>query len=79
MEYLFLCLIYSTVGSFQSAFDFLYFIIDYWLTLFISSRSFLSITCIYSILDSSLFICNSILFSRIWIIFTMIILNSFFM
>ena len=32
--------------------------------------------CIFSIV-SSLFICNSILFSRFWIIFTIIILNSF--
>ena len=31
---------------------------------------------IFSILVSSLFICNSILFSRFWIIFTIIILNS---
>ena len=51
------------------------FIID-WL-FFISSRSFLNISCIFSILVSSLFICNSILFSRFWIIFTIIILNSF--
>ena len=32
--------------------------------------------CIFSII-SSLFICNSILFSRFWIIFTIIILNYF--
>ena len=50
------------------------FIID-WL-FYISSRSLLNISCIFSILVSSLFICNSILFSRFWIIFT-IILNSF--
>ena len=36
----------------------------------------LNISCIFSILVSSLFICNSILFSRFWIIFTVIILNS---
>ena len=47
------------------------------LTLFISSRSLLNISCIFSILVSRLFICNSILFSRFWIIFTLIILNSF--
>ena len=44
---------------------------------FIYSRSLLNISCIFSILVSSLFICNSILFSRFWIIFTIIILNSF--
>ena len=43
---------------------------------FISSRSLLNISCIFSILVSSLFICNSILFSRCWIIFTTIIWNS---
>ena len=37
----------------------------------------LNISCIFSILVSGLFICNSILFSRFWIIFTIIILNSF--
>ena len=51
------------------------FVID-WL-FFISSRSLLSISCIFSILVSSLFICNSIMFSRFWIVFTIIILNSF--
>ena len=44
---------------------------------FISSTSLLNIYCIFSVLVSSLLICNSILFSRIWIIFTIIILNSF--
>ena len=43
---------------------------------FISSRSLLNLSCIFSILVSRLFICNSILFSRFWIIFTMIIWNS---
>ena len=57
-------------------FDFIYWIIHYWLTLFISSRSLLNFSCIFSILVSRLFICNSILFSRFWIIFTIIILNS---
>ena len=51
------------------------FIID-WI-FFISSRSLLNISYIFSILVSRLFICNSILFSRFWIIFTIIILNSF--
>ena len=71
---------YSTVGSLQSAFDLSYFIINVWL-FFISSRPFISsrlnISCIFSILVSNPFICNSILFSRFWIIFTIIILNSF--
>ena len=43
---------------------------------FIFSRSFLNFSCIFSILVSRLFICNSILFSRFWIIFTIIIWNS---
>ena len=43
---------------------------------FISSRSLLNISCIFSFLVSSLFIYNSILFSRFWIILTIIILNS---
>ena len=43
---------------------------------FISSMSLLNISCIFSILVSRLFICNSILFSRFWIIFTIIIWNS---
>ena len=43
---------------------------------FVSSRSLLNISYIFSILVSRLFICNSILFSRFWIIFTMIIQNS---
>ena len=58
------CLSYSTVGSLQSVFISVLalFIID-WL-FFISSRSLLNISCIFSILVSSLFICNSNLFSR---------------
>ena len=44
---------------------------------FISSGSLLNIFCILSILVSRLFICNSISFSRFWIIFTIVILNSF--
>ena len=44
---------------------------------FISSRSLLNISCIFSILVSRLFIYNSILFSRFLIILTIIILYSF--
>ena len=55
--------------------SFIALFIVYWL-FFISSRSLLNISCIFSILVSRLFICNSILFSRFFIIFT-IILNSF--
>jgi len=51
------------------------FIVD-WLFL-ISSRSLLNFSCMLSILVSGLFICNSILFSRFGVIFTIIILNSF--
>ena len=46
------------------------------MTLFISSRSLLNLSCIFSILVSRLFICDFILFSRFWIIFTIIIWNS---
>ena len=70
LNYPLFCLSYSTIGSLQSAFDLSYCIIHY-------SMSLLNIYCIFSILVSSLFICNSILFSRFWIIFTIIILNSF--
>ena len=38
--------------------------------------SLLNLSCIFSILVSRLFICDSILFSRFWIIFTIIIQNS---
>ena len=44
---------------------------------FISSRSLLNFPCIFSNLVSRLFICNSILFSRFWIIFAIFILNYF--
>ena len=72
------CLRYSTVGSLQSVFDLIYCVILYILTLLkISSRSLLNISRIFSILVSRLFICNFILFSRFWIIFTIIILNPF--
>ena len=47
-------------------------------SLLIESFLFLWVPCkLFSILVSRLFICNSILFSRFWIIFTIIILNSF--
>ena len=39
---------------------------------FISSRSLLKLSCIFSILVSRLFICDSIFISRFWIIFTII-------
>ena len=42
---------------------------------FISSRSLLNLSCIFLTLVSRLSICNSILFSRFWIIFTVIIWN----
>ena len=46
--------------------------------LFNYPRSLLNIFfCIFLICASSLFICSSILFSRLWIIFTNIALNSF--
>ena len=49
--------------------------IIYWL-FFISSRSLLNLSCIFSILVSRICICNSFLFSRFWIIFPIIIQNS---
>ena len=42
---------YSTVGSLQSVFDIIYCIIHYIWTLFISSRSLLNLSCIFSILS----------------------------
>ena len=51
-----------------SVFDIIYCIIHYILTLFSSSRSLLNHSCIFSILISRLFICDSILISRFWII-----------
>ena len=71
------CLSYSTVGSLQSVFDLSYCIIHIDGLFFISSMSLLNISCLFSILVSRLFICNSILFPTFWIIFTIIILNSF--
>ena len=38
--------------------------------------SLLNISCIFSILVFRLFTCNSVLFSRFWIIFTIVIQNS---
>ena len=49
----------------------------YWSGFPIYSGSLLNISCIFSILVSSLCICNSILFSRFWIIFTIIISGRF--
>ena len=43
----------------------------------LSSRFLLNMSWIFSVLVSSLFICNSILFSKFGIIFTIIVLNSF--
>ena len=43
---------------------------------FISPRSLLNFPCIFSVLVSRLFICNSILFSRFLVIFTIITLKS---
>ena len=51
--------------------SFIALFVIYWL-IFISYRSLLNLSCIFSILVSRLFICNSILFSRFWIIFTII-------
>jgi len=60
----------------QSVFNFIYCIIHFILTLFISSRSLLNLSCIFSIFVSKLFICDSILVSRFWINFTMVIRTS---
>ena len=68
-------LCYSTICCLQSVFNFIYCIIHYIWLFFISSRSLLNLSCIFSILVSRLFVCNSILFSRFWIIFTIIIQN----
>ena len=70
------CLPYSTICSVQSLFfSFIAWFVIYWL-FFISSRSLLNLSCIFSILVSRLFICDSIFISRFWIIFTIIIQNS---
>ena len=63
LTYHIFCLHYATVGSLQSVFD---LILHYslYIDFFISSRSLFNISCIFLILVSRLFICNSILFSR---------------
>ena len=71
----FFCLRYSTVSSFQCIFNLSYCIVH--CLFFNSSRSLLNISCIFSVHASSLFICASSLFSRFWIIFTIITLKSF--
>ena len=77
LTYPIFCLSYSTVCSFRSVFDLSYCIIYYWLTLFYFFKFLVNISCIFSILVSKLFMCNSILFSRFWMIFIIIILKSF--
>ena len=57
-----LCLHYSTLHSLQSVFDLIYCSIHYILTFFfffLTSRSLLNLSCIFSMLVSRLFICNS--------------------
>ena len=58
------CLCDSTICCLQSVFDVIYCIIHYILNLFISSRSLLKLSCIFSILVSRIFICDFILISR---------------
>ena len=70
------CLHYSTICCLQSVF--LSHLLRYSLYIdpfFISSRSLLNLSCIFSILVSRLFICDFIFISRFWIIFTIIIRN----
>ena len=70
------CLCYSTICSLQSVFDLIYCIIHYILTLFYFFYVLVKPLLHLLILVSRLFICVSILFSRFWIIFTIIIQNS---
>jgi len=49
----------------------------YFDSFFISCMSLLSLSCIFSILVSRLFICDSIFISRFWIIFTIIFQKYF--
>ena len=77
LTYPILCLSSSIVGSPQSVFDMLLHYSSLIDSFFISSRSLLNISHIFSTLVASLLICNSILFLRFWIIFTIIILNAF--
>ena len=64
LTYPIFCFNYSTAGSLQGVFDLIYCIFIIERLFFISSRSLLNLSCIFSILVSRLFICNSILFSR---------------
>jgi len=77
LNYPIIYLLYSTACSLQSVF--LSHLLHHSLLIdsfFISSRSLLHVSCIFSILVSRLVIFNSILFSRFWIVFVIIILNS---
>ena len=67
--------IISVILLFSSLHPFIALFITYWLS-FISSRSLLNLSYIFSILVCRLFICDSILISRFWINFTIIIRNS---
>ena len=67
VTYLFFCLSYSAIDSFQRILNFIYCAVYHCLFALNSSRSFLNVTCIFSIL-----------YPRFWIIFTIITLNSFF-
>ena len=77
LTYPFFCLSYSTVGSLQYISNLYYCLLIVDCLFFNSSRSLLNIYCIFLIHASSLFICASILFSRFWICFTIIVLNFF--
>ena len=77
LTYPFFCLSYSTVGSLQYISNLYYCLLIVDCLFFNPSRSLLNIYCIFLIHASSLFICASILFSRFWICFTIIILNFF--
>ena len=57
------CLCYSTICCLQS-FLISFIAFSLYIDSFISSRSLLNISCIFSILVSSLFICNSLFFSK---------------
>ena len=68
LTYLFYCLSYSATDSFWRILNFTNFVVTVWL-FFISSRSLLNV-----LNDSYI---SSILFSRFWMIFTIITLNFF--
>ena len=72
---IFCLLILLLVPSRGFLISFIVLFIKYWL-FFIPSSSLLKLSCIFSILVSRLFICNSNLLSRFWIIFTIIIQKS---